>query len=429
MDSGWGAYEIISAISIACLAFLLFLALFEPTLRYRVSSPIQAPLDSEFFIRTLAILADANVNKRTQVEVLTNGEVFYPAVIECMKTAEKSINLEAYIFQRGEIADQMLDVMADRARKGVQVNLVIDAIGSFSTTYGYLEKLTAAGGRAFFYHGFKWHQLPRLNSRTHRELVVVDCKVGFVGGPGFADHWYKSTGKNKPRWRDTMFRLEGDAVAALQSTFLENFLEASGELLCGDDYFCFTEADGESDVLVVNSNVSSGQSTRARMLFQALMSSARERIEIATPYFLPDRGVRKELVRAIRERNVQVRIITPGAHTDHLITRHTSRRLYGQLLRAGADIYEYQPSMLHTKVMVVDGKWCVFGSTNLDHRSFSINDEMNVATNDARVIARLREDFARDMAESRLVTYAEWRKRSLFERGYEAFGKLIERQQ
>jgi cardiolipin synthase len=226
-----------------------------------------------------------------------------------------------------------------------------------------------------------------------------------------------------------MFRLEGDAVAALQSTFIENFLEASGELLCGDEYFCFTEAESDSHVLVVDSSVSTGQSTRARMLFQALMSSARERIEIATPYFLPDRGVRKELVRAIRDRNVKVRIITPGPHTDHLITRHTSRRLYGQLLRAGADIYEYQRSMIHAKIMIVDGKWCVFGSTNLDHRSFSINDELNVATDDPRVIGRLREDFARDIAESTLVTYAEWRKRSLFERGYEAFGKLLERQQ
>jgi cardiolipin synthase len=187
--------------------------------------------------------------------------------------------------------------------------------------------------------------------------------------------------------------------------------------------------DSDSQVFVVDSSVSSGQSTRARMLFQTLMSSARERIEITTPYFLPDRGVRKELTRAIRERNVSVRIITPGAHTDHLITRHTSRRLYGELLRAGADIYEYQKSMIHVKMLIVDGKWCVFGSTNLDHRSFSINDELNVATNDAGVIGRLREDFARDLAESKLVTYAEWRNRSMFERGYEAFGKLIERQQ
>ena len=226
-----------------------------------------------------------------------------------------------------------------------------------------------------------------------------------------------------------MFRLEGDAVAALQSTFIENFLEASGELLCADEYFCFDDHPADGATLVVDSSVSSGQSTRARMLFQTLMSAAQEKIEITTPYFLPDRGVRKELIRAIRERHVRVRIITPGPHNDHLITRHTSRRLYGQLLQAGAEIYEYQASMIHVKSMIVDGKWCVFGSTNLDHRSFSINDELNVATTDGDVIAHLREDFARDLSNSKEITYDEWRRRSWFERGYASLGRLLERQQ
>ena len=428
MGMGWSAYDILSAVSIAFLVFLLFLALFEPTLRYKVSKPVTAPLDSEFFLRVLAAMASAGVHKRSRIEVLSNGETYYPAVIEAMSRARKNINLEAYVFERGEVTRRMIDVMADRARQGVQVNVVIDAIGSFTTTSGYLRKLTDAGGRVFFYHGFKWHQLPRLNSRTHREIIVIDCETGFVGGPGFADQWYKNQGK-KPRWRDTMFRVQGDAVVALQSTFIENFLEASGELLCADEYFCFTDVESDSDVLVIDSSVSTGQSTRARMLFQTLMSSAREHIEITTPYFIPDKGIRKELIRAIRERHVRVRIITPGPHTDHLITRHTSRRLYGKLLRAGAEIFEYQKSMIHVKMLVIDDKWCVFGSTNLDHRSFSINDELNVATNDQRVIGRLREDFARDLVESNPVTYAEWRSRSLFERGYEAFGKLIERQQ
>jgi cardiolipin synthase A/B len=226
-----------------------------------------------------------------------------------------------------------------------------------------------------------------------------------------------------------MFRVEGDAVSALQSTFIENFLEASGELLSSDDYFCFLEAESAGKTLVVDSSVSTGQSTRARILFQTLMSSAREYILIETPYFLPDRGVRKELKRAIRERNVEVRIVCPGEHNDHLIVRHTSRRLYGELLRAGAKIYEYQPSMLHVKSMIVDGLWCVVGSTNFDHRSFSINDELNIASTDPGVIRRLREDFDRDVAESREVTYGDWRNRSIFERAYAHFGSLLERQQ
>ena len=224
-------------------------------------------------------------------------------------------------------------------------------------------------GHVFLYHGFKWHQLPRLNSRTHREVVVIDCTVGFVGGPGFSDQWLYGQGKRLRAGVDTMIRVEGDAVAALQSTFIENYLEASGELLCGDDYFCFNRSASDAAALVINSSVSSGQSTRARMLFQTLLSAAHEYIEISTPYFLPDKGVRKELIRAIRHRNVRVKIICPGEHNDHLITRHTSRRLYGELLRAGAHIYEYQSSMFHVKSLVVDGKWAVCGSTNFDHRS------------------------------------------------------------
>ncbi|HYO83893.1 MAG TPA: phospholipase D-like domain-containing protein [Bryobacteraceae bacterium] len=380
------------------------------------------------FLNVLAALADASIHRRTRIEVLRNGDVFYDAVAECMATAKKSINMEAYVFEKGEVTSKLLRVMTERAKMGVKVNLVIDAIGSFATWSSYFRELTDAGGQVYFYHGFRWHQIPRINSRTHREIVVVDCQTGFVGGPGFADQWLKPM-KKKPQWRDTMFRLEGDAVAALQSTFIENFLEASGELLCGDEYFCFDGVDADAAVLVVDSSVSSGQSTRARMLFQTLMSAAHECIEITTPYFLPDRGVRKELVRAIRERHVQVNIICPGEHNDHLITRHTSRRLYGQLLRAGARIFEYQPSMIHVKSLIVDRKWAVFGSTNFDHRSFSINDELNVATTDPRVIGTLREHFAMDMSKSTEVTWSKWRKRSLFERVYAAGGSLLERQQ
>jgi cardiolipin synthase len=422
-------FEILSVIAIAILSFVLFLALFEPSLRYRVSKPSAHALDSPEFLQILAAMGDSPVFPHTEIEVLTNGETFYPAVMDAMRQAKQSINIEAYIFQKGEITRAMLDIMTERARAGVKVNVVIDAIGSFATWASYFRDLRDAGGDVHFYHGFRWHQLPRLNSRTHRELVIIDCEIGFVGGPGFADQWWKSSGKKQPRWRDTMIRVEGDAVAALQSTFTENYLEASGELLCGDEYFCFNRRPSQSAALVVNSSVSSGQSTRARMLFQTLLSAANDYIEICTPYFLPDKGVRKELIRAIRHRNVRVKIICPGEHNDHYLTRHTSRRLYGELLRAGARIFEYKASMFHVKSMVVDGKWAVFGSTNFDHRSFSINDEFNMATNDANVIAHFREDFARDLSDCAEISYHDWRTRSLFERGWAVFGKLLERQQ
>jgi cardiolipin synthase len=279
----------------------------------------------------------------------------------------------------------------------------------------------------FWYHGFDWRTLSRINHRTHREIIVIDCETGFVGGAGFADQWLYST-KKRPRWRDSVFRVRGEAVAGLQSTFVENWLEASGELLTAPEYYCFAPVAGDAPVLVVDSSVSSGQSTRGRILFQTLMASARTSIDLTTPYFLPDKGVRAELVRALRN-GVRVRILCPGSHHDHLVTRRSSRRLYGPLLEAGAEIYEYQPAMMHAKTMVVDHLWCVVGSTNIDHRSFTINDELNVATCNSAMASRLLDDFTADLAASKRVTFEDWRRRPLFERLHEALGRLLERQQ
>jgi cardiolipin synthase A/B len=384
-------------------------------------------LDSEHYLRMVSTLCGANAFHHSTVQTLTNGEVFYEAELSAIRTARRSITLEAYIFQKGKIAKRFVDALAERARSGVKVNLVLDAIGSFATWNSYFADLTAAGGRVCWYHGFRWHTLPRLNHRTHRELLIIDGEVAFLGGAGIADHWFYGSTRNPP-WRDTMFRVEGEAVAGLQGSFVENWLEASGELLTEDDYLCFAERPSERPVLVVNSSPSTGSSTRGRILFQTLMASATRSLQITTPYFLPDRGVRAELIHAL-ERGVRVRIVAPGKKSDHLLTRRSSRRLYGDLLKAGAEIYEYQPSMIHTKSMIVDGAWCIVGSSNFDHRSFSINDEVNLATYDPRLASRLNQDFVCDVAASHLVTYQEWRRRPLYERFHEVWGRLLERQQ
>jgi cardiolipin synthase len=226
-----------------------------------------------------------------------------------------------------------------------------------------------------------------------------------------------------------MFRVEGDAVANLQATFAENWLEASGEILAAKEFFPLCEEAHSTPSLVVNSSPSAGRSTRARILFQMLLASAQKSVLITTPYFLPDRSARAEMVRAIRERGVKIQIIVPGKGSDHALTRSSSRRLYGDLLAAGAKIYEYNPTMIHAKTLVVDGMWSVVGSTNFDNRSFGINDEVNLAAFDTGLAARIAEDFERDRAESRAVSYEDWRRRSIFERIHELFGMLLERQQ
>ncbi len=318
--------------------------------------------------------------------------------------------------------------MTERARAGVEVRLVLDTIGSFATWNSYFEDLRSAGGSVNWYHPFKWNTLARINNRTHREIIVVDGRIGFVGGAGFADHWLKGDEKN-PRWRDTMFRVEGGAVASIQSTFVENWLEASGEILTGNNFFPLCEAEGSAAAMIVDSSPTTGMSTRARILYQTLIASARQTIHITTPYFLPDKSARRELVRAIRERGVEIKIIVPGDHSDHLLTRRSSRRLFSDLLKAGAEIYEYRAAMIHAKTMTIDGVWSVVGSTNFDNRSFGLNDEVNLAARDETLAARLNEDFARDLKASRAVSYEEWQNRSIFERAHELVGALLERQQ
>jgi cardiolipin synthase len=419
-------------LAMAFLLLMLYFALFEPGLPYRVGRPPADPLDSEPFRLTLSALGGTTMRAANKVQVLTNGEVFYEAELQAIREARDSVHLEAYIFQRGEVTRRFMQAMAERAASGLTVRLVLDAVGSFLTTRAYLAPLIEAGGHVEFYQPIRWHNLPRINNRTHRELLIIDGRIGFLGGAGFADHWLNSHGhglKKKARWRDTMFRVEGDIVRDMQSVFAENWLEASGRILFDSRYFPCPEVKGPTEAMIVGSSPTSGRSTRNRMLYQTLLASAQRSIHITTPYFLPDGSARSELVRAIRERGVEVSIITPGRHADHLLTRRSSRRLYGDLLRAGASIYEYQPAMIHAKVVIVDGAWSVVGSTNFDNRSFGLNDEVNLAAYCPELARRLEEDFARDVAQSRQVNYQNWRRRPFVERGHELLGWLLERQQ
>lgn len=426
MDST--AFLVIAIIAIALLGFMLFLALFEPGLAYKISCPETEPLESEDFLCVLEAITDSKIHRHGRVEVLTNGEVFYEAELEAIRNARESVNVEAYIFQKGELTKKFVEALTERARAGVKVRMVLDAIGSFATWESYFAELRAAGGRVCWYHPLRWQTLARFNNRTHREIIVVDGRIGFIGGAGFADHWYKGDEKN-PRWRDTMFRIEGEMVTSIQAGFIENWLEASGEILTGRKYFPPNEIKERMEAIVVDSSPSTGGSTRARILYQTMLASAQKTIHITTPYFLPDRSARAEMVRAIRERGVEMKIIVPGAHSDHLLTRRSSRRLFGDLLKAGAKIYEYEKAMIHAKTMMIDDLWSVVGSTNFDNRSFGLNDEINLAARDTKLAERLAEDFATDLAASREVSYEEWRHRSIFERMHEWLGWVLERQQ
>jgi cardiolipin synthase len=425
-------FLVLAVTAIASQLLVLILALFGPGLEYRIQDPPPAQLDSWEFARVLGNIADAEPHQGSRIEVLKNGDTFYEAELEAIASARSHVCLEAYIFQKGEIARRFIAALAERARDGVRVMLVLDAVGSLLTTRHTLRELIAAGGEVHWYIPFRWYNVTRYNHRTHRELLVVDGRIGFIGGAGVADHWYKSRGRRKRRWRDTMFRVEGPAVSSLQAIFAENWLEASGELLVSERYYReWHEPEPKSNVatMVINSTPTYGRGTRARMTFQTLIDAAARTIHITTPYFLPNRSVRSALIDAVQKRGVDLKIIVPGKHADHLLTRRSSRRLYGELLRNGAQIYEYQPSMIHTKSLVVDGIWSVVGSANFDRRSFSINDEVNLAALDEALALRMEQDFQADLAESCRITYKDWRRRPVYERVNEWLGWILEGQE
>ncbi len=441
MREGASLYAIVTVVSIPTglfvfgiiavifLAAFLLSGIFGPTPKYEIANRDQLPAnDSPRFQVLVESMVDAKVNRAGTLEVLKNGPAFYTAELEAIRNARRSVNLEAYIFQKSAIGSQYLEAMAERARSGVAVNVVLDAFGSAGVTRGFFRPLLDAGGKVKWYNSPAWYRLTRLDNRTHRELLIVDGTIGFIGGAGIADQWFSGS-HGQPRWRDTVVRVQGEAVPNLQATFAENWLAASGELLSGDEYFPDIACPNKMAAMVINSTPTVGGSTRARVLFQLLLASAKHSISITTPYFLPDKSLTRELCRAIEDRGVKVRILVPGRKSDHLLTRSTSRAGYGPLLKAGAEVYEYQPSMIHAKVLCIDELWAVVGSTNFDNRSFGINDEVNLAVCDPAFAGRLEQDMLGDLAESRRISFNEWRHRPVTERAPELLGWILERQQ
>jgi cardiolipin synthase len=419
--------EIVELLALVVLSALALLLLFEPGLSYRIDPPT-LPLDSPDFIRLLGAVSDSEVHQAEGIDVLTNGASFYPAELAAIETARVSVHVEMFILQPSHVADRFITALTARARSGVKVRVTIDAIGSLPTPESYFAELRAAGGSVARYQPIRWYTLKRFNNRSHRDVIIVDGSIGFIGGAGISAHWDAGHNGQAP-WRDTMVRVTGSVVAGLQTCFIENWLEATGEILAGPDAFpVFPAPNQGSPALVVISAPSPARSSRARVLFQVLLATARHSIDINSPYFLPDKSARAELVRAAR-RGVRVRVITPGAASNHPIARRASRRRYGDLITAGIEIYEYQPGMIHAKVLVVDGTWSVVGSTNFDSRSFDLNDEVNLATMDAQLASRLRVDFGNDVAASHRITQEEWNRRPWHERVLALLGFFLERQE
>jgi cardiolipin synthase len=406
------------------IAWVILVFLFAPGINFHLTR--RSPVRAREFLYTLQSICQAPLHHHNRAEIFTNGEQFYPAMLEAIRAARASVAMECYIFRPGATADQFIEVLVERARAGVAVTLIVDAIGSLGFWGRPVRRLREAGCRVVSYQRLRWYTLARMNNRTHRELLIVDGTVAFTGGAGVADCWWTGE-RGAPPWRETMARVEGPVVAALQGVFAENWLECCGEILTGPEYFPDLHARGDTTMFVVRSSPSD-RATASRVTFQLLIEGAEQEVRISTPYFLPDRAFRRALI-ALTRRGVPVDVIVPSALTDERWVRLASRRIWGPLLRAGIRIHEYQRSMLHAKVLIVDDTWAVLGTTNIDNRSFEHNDEVNVAMLDPGVARRLSEDYAKDLANSRRITLEDWRRRPLWERAISPVIWILERQQ
>lgn len=406
------------------LGWLILVFLFTPGINYHLSRRTSVHADE--FLYTIQSTCQAAVHHGNKIEIFTNGPQFYPAMIDAIRSATRSVNMECYIFQPGDVADQFIEVLSDRARKGVNVTIVVDAIGSFSLWGRPVRRLRDAGCRIEAYQRLHWYRLSRINNRTHRELLVIDGRIAFAGGAGIADWWMYPQGRLGP-WRDTMARIEGPIVATLQGVAAENWLECCGEIMTGPEYFPDLDRAGHTSAFVVKSSPSD-RATASRVAFQMLVEGADSDVHISTPYFLPDRAFRRALTQ-IAARGVSLTVIVPGAATDQRWVRLASRRMWGHLLAAGIRIFEYKRAMTHTKVLIVDGLWAVLGTTNFDNRSFEHNDEVNVALRDEAVARRLLDDYEQDLRDSDEITLDVWRRRPLWEKIVEPFVWILERQQ
>ena len=417
-------FEIWAVVGILFAMWFVLVSFFTPRIDYRISA---APrLDSDEFLRVIQATCQAAIIPGNRVEILTNGSQFYASMLDVIRAAEESVNVEAYIVEPGEIAERFIDALIDRARAGVEIRVLLDSIGSSRMGGAPVERLRAAGCRVHFYQSISLYRLHRLNNRTHRELLIVDGAVAFTGGAGVADRWAKPV-RGAPRWRDTMARLEGPIVTALQGVFAENWLEASGEILIGARQWPRIHAADSTEGMLVKSSPSD-RATASRVVFQMLIEGATREIAISTPYFLPDRSLRQALTRAAR-RGVTVRVLVPGRFADQQLVRLASRRMYHELLEAGIRLFEYRPAMMHAKILVVDRTWAVVGTTNVDNRSFEHNDEVNVAFRDPVIAERLLQDFGADLAVSDEITRFRWNARPVVEKLVEPVCWSMERQQ
>jgi cardiolipin synthase len=382
-------------------------------------------IESDEFLPTIAGATDAHFLGGNSFDIYNNGDEFYPAMIDAVNRAEVSITIEAYIYWAGDIGRLFAQSLAAKAREGLAVKILLDYVGSATIGNEILELLERGGCEVRWYNPIRWYNLGLVNNRTHRKSLIIDGVVGFTGGAGIADHWMGKA-EDPDHWRDIQVRIQGPAVQTLQTGFARNWLQTTGELITGSNFYPPHERYGELSIQSILSSPETGSST-VRIMYYLSITCARRSILIANPYFVPDSVAIETLIEA-RQRGAEVKIMVTGKYNDVKVTRLNSVRLYGRLLEAGVEIYEYNRTMLHHKYMVCDDVWSTVGTTNFDNRAFALNEENNVCIYDHAVAAEFRRIFVADLEACERITLEAWRARPLAQKICEAAVSILKDQ-
>lgn len=383
-------------------------------------------VESPDFLRAAEALTGAPISEGSEVELFVNGDAIFPVIMETIRSAQKTLTFETYVYWRGDITEELTDAICERARAGVEVKVLLDALGSIQMDSSQIDRMSDAGATVRRFRPIRPYTLRRLANRSHRRVLVADGKVGMTGGVGIADEW-TGDAQDSDHWRDTHVRLKGPVVRHLQGCFTEHWLEATGEVLSGEEYLPhLEEAGGGGKVQLVRSKSGVGD-TNVETLYYLAIASARESLDLTTAYFVPRPAFTDALAEAA-ERGVSVRILVPGSHIDKGFVRVAGRDSYGQLLEAGVRLFEFAPTMLHAKSLVIDGCWSSVGTVNFDNRSFQLHDEVMLGVWDDHFAGLLTEQFEKDVQRSDEITEERWASRGPRMRAAEASLRVFRRE-
>ncbi len=401
---------ILATIAITLLLALVYVNLAGPEHKVHKQIDHLYKVGDEEFTRAMGLMMGPAIVQGNKIKELINGDQIFPAMLAAIRGAKHTVLFETFIYWSGQIGDEFADALSERARAGVKVHVLLDWVGSSRMEDTLIDRMKADGVEVRRYHPLRWYNLGRLNNRTHRKLLIVDGTIGFTGGVGVAPQW-TGNAQDADHWRDCHFQVEGPVVAQMQSVMLDNWSKTAGKVLHGPEYFPRLEPRGDQAAQAFASSPTGGSESMLMMYLLAITAATRS-LDIASAYFVPDDVTCKAIIAAV-QRGVRVRIITPGKHTDQATVRRASHGLWGPMLKAGVQMHEYQPTMYHCKMMIVDRLMTSVGSTNFDMRSFRMNDEANLNIYDAGFAVRMTEVFEADLAKSRRFTYEEWERRPL----------------